>query len=76
MNLEFQAIPAKEKDKNKNGTIRLQTSKTKYSDGAVSFVHFNLAVTQKYLKCHGLKKRHEFKWFEVPHAELNAVKTF
>ena len=49
MNLEFQATPAKEKDKNKNknGTIRLQTSKTKYSDGAVSFVHFNLAITQK-----------------------------
>ena len=56
MNLEFQAIPAKEKDKNKNGTIRLQTSKTKYSDGAVSFAHFNLAITQKYLKCHGQKK--------------------
>ena len=56
MNLEFQAIPAKEKDKNKNGTIRLQTSKTKYSDGGVSFVHFNLAITQKYLKYHGLKK--------------------
>ena len=74
MNLEFQAIPAKEKDKNKNGTIRLQTRKTKYSDGAVSFVH--LAITQKYLKCHGLKKRHEFKWFEVPHSELNGAETF
>ena len=76
MNLEFQAIPAKEKDKNKNGTIRLQISKTKYSDGAVSLVHFNLAITQKYLKCHGPKKRHEFKWFEVPHSELNGAKTF
>ena len=76
MNLEFQAIPAKEKDKNKNGTIRLQISKTKYSDGAVSLVHFNLAITQKYLKCHGPKKRHEFKWFEAPHSELNGAKTF
>ena len=56
MNLEFQAVPGKEKDKNKNGTIRLQIRKTKYSDGAVSFVHFNVPITQKYLKCHGLQK--------------------
>ena len=48
MNFEFQAITEKEKDKNKYkiSSITLQTNKTKYSEGAVGFVHLNLAITQ------------------------------
>ena len=44
MNLEFQAITAKEKDKNKykKGTIRFPTSKT--SEGAGGFVHLILQL--------------------------------
>ena len=48
MNLEFQAITEKEKDKKKYkiNSITLQNNKTKYSEGAVGFVHLNLAITQ------------------------------
>ena len=48
MNLEFQAMTEKEKDKNKYkiSSITLQNNKTKYSEGAVGFVHLNLAITQ------------------------------
>ena len=48
MNFEFQAITEKEKDKNKYkiSSITLQTNKTKYSEGAVGFVHLNFAITQ------------------------------
>ena len=48
MNLEFQAITEKEKDKDKYkiSSITLQTNKTKYTEGAVGFVHLKLAITQ------------------------------
>ena len=48
MNLEFQAITEKEKDKNKYkiSSITLQTNKTEYTEGTVGFVHLNLAITQ------------------------------
>ena len=48
MNLEFQAITEKEKDKKKYkiNSITLQNNKIKYSEGAVGFVHLNLAITQ------------------------------
>ena len=61
MNLKFQDITEKERQKKKkkykNSTIRLQTSKTKDSEGAGNFMHFYLATES------------EFKWLEFPHSE-------
>ena len=60
MNLKFQDITEKERQKQKkykNSTIRLQTSKTKDSEEAGSFMHFYLATES------------EFKWLEFPHSE-------
>ena len=77
MNLEFQAITEKDKDKNKYkiSSITLQNNKTKYSEGAVGFCSFkscNYTIITQMSRA----KKSKFKGLEVPYSKQNGVQSF